>query len=473
MNLRKLAGFALGPIGTAAVSLITVPVIAWYFPAEDVGRIAMLQVGISFCLLLFSLGLDQAYVREYHGFDNKKGLFKASTVPGLGLLILSLLALLPWPGAISSALFGVHEPLFSLLAGLCFMAAFTSRFLSLILRMQERGLAFSLSQLLPKIGFLLIIGFYAMTASHFNLHQLLIAHTIAVVSVTGVFAWNTRTEWLPRASSLDAGRQTELLRFGLPLVLSGLAFWGMTSMDKIFLRHYASFDELGLYSVTTSFAGAAIVLQSIFSTIWAPTAYKWHTEGADPAAIHRMTDRVLAAVVIFFALAGLLSWTVTFILPAKYHASQYILLASLSYPLLYTLGETTGIGLGIARKSRYAMVAALIALCINIAANRWLVPTHGAAGAACATALSFLALLILRTELASRHWVRVPRTRLYAFTVGCTTLAMAYALVGARYPGPFTALWAALLLSATYAFKTDLAQLAHWLRHNGRKQSSS
>ncbi|WP_372871868.1 oligosaccharide flippase family protein [Paenalcaligenes niemegkensis] len=66
MTPKKIAAFAIGPIGGALLSLITLPVITWFFTQEDVGRIAMFQVAISFSVLLFSLGLDQSYVREFH-----------------------------------------------------------------------------------------------------------------------------------------------------------------------------------------------------------------------------------------------------------------------------------------------------------------------------------------------------------------------------------------------------------------------
>lgn len=464
MNLGKLAGFALGPIGTAAVSLVTVPAIAWFFTPDDVGRVAMLQVGISFSLLFFSLGLDQAYVREYHGASHTAALFKACLRPGLMLLLLVALTQLLVPQMLSEALFGEPDPRYSALAVLCIVSAFTTRFLSLILRMQERGLAFSLSQLLPKIGFLLVIGDIVLLASQHNLLQLLAAHTVAITGTAVALAWNTRHEWRPHAPPLPATQHRELLQFGLPLVLGGLAFWGMTSLDRLFLRHFASFEALGLYAVCTSFAGAATILQSIFSTLWAPAAYKRHSAGEPPAAIQRANVHVLAAVVFLFAAAGLLSWVLTLVLPVRYHDSQHILLACLAYPLLYTLGEASGIGLGIARKSGMSMAAMAAALCVNLAFNAWLVPQYGAAGAASATALSFFALLVLRTELAARCWAPVPRARLYTFAGGCTLLAVAHALSGPQHPRTFILLWGIVLLVAAISFRDSLKQLNLWIR---------
>ena len=464
MTPARIAAFALGPIGSGAIGLITVPMLARYFPADVIGRGALLQVGISFCLLLFGLGLEQAYVRGYHESENKAGLFKASILPGLLLLLLSLaLVILPWPTVVSTLLFGVPVVAYSLMAGLCFVGAFSLRFLSLIMQLQERGLDFSFCQVLPKIIFLIVIGFHVFTAEHFGLGQLLAAHAIALAGAALVCAWMTRQDWWAHSEPIGGAQFAKQLRFGLPLIVSGLSFWAMTSLDKVNLRHYASFHELGLYAVANSFAGVAIAAMGIFQTICTPTAYKWHIGGVGAASIHRMTNRVLAAVVSFVVLAGLFSWCVVLILPDEYRNSQYIIPACLVGPLFFTLGEASGIGLGIARKSRLAMSAAMVALAVSALANRWLVPLYGAGGAASATSIAFLVLLVLRTEFASRHWEQVPRGRLYGFSLAITVMGIAYALWGAYQPLFFIGLWLLLLLIAFISFKEELSGLVAWL----------
>ena len=92
MNKSKIIGFAVGPIGAAVLSFASLPILAWYFSAEDIGRISMLQVVISFSVLIFSLGLDQAYVREYHEVADKAVLLKTAVLPGLIILLLVLLS---------------------------------------------------------------------------------------------------------------------------------------------------------------------------------------------------------------------------------------------------------------------------------------------------------------------------------------------------------------------------------------------
>lgn len=409
--------FSIGPIAGASLGLLTLPLITWFFSQEDIGRLAMLQVTISFSILLFSLGLDQAYVREFHEVDDRPKLLKLATLPGLILLILTLATLNVSSYSLSLWLFDVNNQWLTTLIVISLLASFQSRFLSLVLRMKGQGLAFSMSQVLPKIILLLVIGWYVFFGTEKNLVNLVLANTVATLSVCLIFSWNTRKELvLALRSKFDSREFRRLIKFGAPLILGGLAFWGLTAVDKVFLRTMSSFEELGLYSVSVSFAAAAIILQSIFSTVWAPTVYAWASKGEGLEKVHQVTRYMLAIVVLFFILVGLFSWLVQFILPPEYQAVQWIVIACFGYPLLYTLSETTVVGIGISRRSSFAMLAAVIAFIVNIIGNWLLIPEFGAAGAAASTCFSFFVFFILRTEFAIYLWSPLPRLELYFLT---------------------------------------------------------
>lgn len=454
MHKSKIVLFALGPISGAAISFISVPIITWYYSAEDVGRIAMLQVVTSMCVLIFSIGLDQAYVREYFISENKPALFKAVLTPGLILLLVAIVFSLLWPHAMSRLLFGVNDSVISLLIAFCLLASFVSRFLSLILRMQERGLAFSMSQLLPKLLFLQIIGLFILFSFGFDLFHLIIAQTASIVMVTIVYAYNTRRCWVPAlGQSIDKHLLKRMLVFGLPLMLGGVASWGLMTMDKLFLRNFSTFEQLGIYSVAANFAAAGLLVQSVFSTIWAPMVYRWVTNGTDPKKVDQVTDHMLVLVVFLFSLTGIFSWLITYLLPAKYYSVQYITMSCIAYPLFYTLSEATGIGLGITRRSILSMAASIIAALSNLIGCWLLVPRYGAAGAGTSTAVAFWVFFICRTEFSIRVWRRIPRFKLYTSTLICLILAVSFTLGGDDLHALFIVLWSIILILASWYFK--------------------
>lgn len=414
MTPRNIAAFALGPIGGAVLGLLTLPLVAWFFSPDDIGRLSMLQVIVSFAILLFSLGLDQAYVREFHETVDKPALLKSVFLPGFILLIVALVFLIFLPWSISELLFGIDSGLLTgLLVGAIFLQFF-SRFLSLILRMQEKGMAYSMSQILPKLLFLVILAIYILFSVEAVFKNLMIANLLSLLAVFLIYTWNTRIDWLASVTAtIDKFKQKEMVRFGIPLIGGGIAFWGLTAMDKFFLRGFSSFEELGIYSISLSLASIALVFQAVFSSIWAPIVYKWASESIDPERIKSVTDYSTLAVIVIWSLAGMFSWLVIYILPSKYSQTQYILLAAMAYPLLYTLSEATGVGIGIKRKTAYSMLAAIVALILNAVGNWYLVPNYGASGASIASAIAFLAFFIIRTEASSRLWHSFERARMY------------------------------------------------------------
>lgn len=464
MTPLLIARFSIGPIGSAAIGLATVPLLAWIFPPEALGRLAMLQLATTFCLLFFGLGLEQACVREYHQSKDRVGLFKISILPGLILLTMSIGAVAVWsPHSISRFLFGYSDSNLQNYIYCCLLGAFILRFLSLVVRLEERGMAFSMTQLLPKILFLCFIVAYYFSGVPLEFSSLLVAQAFGVVTSAFIFLLITRSSILVKLPRTDWSIFRRQISFGLPLVISGLGFWGMTSIDRLSLRHFSDFQELGVYSVAISFAGVALVVQSVFQTIWTPMVFRWHSEGVEAGTIHRMTSKVLGIAVLFISLAGLLSWCVELVLPESFHASQFLLPACLVVPLFFTLSETAGIGLGITRRNSLAMTASLIALCLSIFANALLVPFFGAAGASSATALSFLTLLVLRTEFANSVWIPMPRLHLYLLTTITTCICICYALFGASHRILFSYLWAGLLLSTLFWLRKDIRQALLWL----------
>ncbi len=465
MNARQIVTFALGPIGGAALGFVTLPVITWFYTPEDVGRIAILQVAISFSILLFSLGLDQAYVREYHEIENKPALLKLTLLPGFIILAVVLMSFLLKPVLISGLLFEINDASLSRLVSVCILSAFISRFLSLVLRMQERGLAYSMSQLLPKLIFLSVIAIYVLCGFGSDFFYLALARTFSIVFVFFIFVWNTRLEWLSSLKQcFDREKFIELLRYGFPLIFGGVAFWGLTATDKIVLRSLSTFEELGVYSVSVSFAGAAIILRSVFSTVWAPTVYKWASQGIERKKVQQVSEYVLFCVLVLFCLAGTFSWLIDFILPEQYSEVKYIMVPCLGYPLLYTLSETTVVGITISKKTVYAMAASVIAFIFNALGNLLLIPRFGAAGAAVSTSVAFWLFFFLRTEFSIRLWGAIPRKDLYSFTLIVLCMSLVTAIYGKVIGGVVHIIWLVMLLFVLLRYAKQLCTVVVWVK---------
>ena len=434
MNAKKILGYALGPVGSAAFGLLSLPLISWYFPAEDIGRIVLLQTIAGLSILLLGLGLDQSYIRDYYAVKDKAALFKSVFLSPLiltvAVVVLVLLINASWP---SEIIFDIPSANLGILFLIFLATTLIIRFLALILRMKEQALAFSVSQLAPK--FLILVLVFAVIASGLpaNTTSLVFAYTAAQVLTVALLIYQLRRDlqavshakWSPEL-------HRDGLRYGLPLAFGNLAYWGLTSIDRFVLKNISGLDELGIYSMAVSFGAVALIFQSVFSTIWAPLVFKWVEEKTNLDKIGDITLSMTVLISAMICLIGIFSPMATWILPEKYTQVQFILLSCMLFPLFYTLTEVSGIGLNVVRSTWLITVINIVAFIANTALLYLLVPKFGAKGAAMASATAFWLFFIFKTEFSSRLWQPLPRLKIYTNSTLCLMICLAYTWLGTR-----------------------------------------
>lgn len=465
MELRKILGFAVGPVATAALGAAIVPITAWVFSPEDLGRLNVFQTTLSFALLLSTLGLDRTYLREYHVAADRDRLLRSCALPGFILLTLVVMVCLPFSRELSGWLYARPDAHLFVLTAVAFYFSYVSRFLSLILRMQERGLAYSASQAMPKLLSLLLILAVSVSGwerSFTLLQAILLTSMLAVLIIHAV---NTREQWVQALRSrISPTEFRPLVSYGLPLALSGLAYWGMSATSTLALRTLSTLDELAIFSVVTSVAGIAVIFQMIFATIWAPTVYKWAAQGADMKIVDDVARYALLIVCLIFSAVGLFSWVLDYILPPHYASVKYLAACAIAPPLLYTLSEVTNVGIGISRRTGWTVWITLAALVTNVGMSWLLVPRHGAAGAVVANAVGFGMFFILRTEVSAALWRQFPRARMYSFLLGIIGLAVGLVVFRNSLEASYPLVWLVPLGVVALAFRSELVGLSRLAR---------
>lgn len=456
MNIKKILQFSIGPIGSALLSLITLPFVAWFFSVEDVGRLTMLQVVLALSVSLFSMEMHQAYVREYHEEEDKAALLKHAALPGLVLFsLLSMLsAFFPW--SISGLLFDIDSRLLSLLLLFGILCTYITNFLAHVIRMEERGLAFSATQILPKLFLIMFIGLIFLLKLNAEFKTLMVMNILSIGSSLCIFAWLTKTTWLDAiGKSINKQLLNRMLGFSLPLVAGGIAFWGLTTMDRLFLRTLVGFEELGVYALSVSVAGTVSVIAAIFSNLWHPVLYKWVKEGIDKDKVLNLIESMALALCFIWSLVGILSFILLYFLPKEYTAIEYLVVACIAMPIFTMLSETTGVGIGITRRSSFSMLASLLAFLVNAVLNYILIPYLGASGAAIATLIAFFIFFIVRTEATAKIWWSFPRLKVYFLVISyvITTIVMILTKAKLEY---FSLSWILLFMCASVIYKNRL-----------------
>jgi O-antigen/teichoic acid export membrane protein len=461
MRRADLLGFAMGPALTALIGLLSVPLMAWIYSPEDVARFGLFQLAINSVLLIATLGLDQAFVREYNEAGDRYQLLKNCLVPCLAIVSLLAVALLACIQPFTEELYSSTDIRLGLLTvGTTFLLC-VHRFSGLLIRMSGRGLLYSTADLATKLTQLGMMLAAAQIQTLRHAAFLMLAYMLSFAVGIAILAFPERSTWRQAmAARVDPHALKHLLAFGAPLVASGLAYWALTAAGSLAIKWVSTLGELAKYSVALSISNAALLLQAVFVLIWTPVVYRWIADGTQLHMLDTVARRLMGFVCLIFSLAGLACGFVNQLLPDHYSQLGQLLPGCLVLPLLYTVSEVTGVGIAATRRTSLSVVVSLSALSVCILINLLLTPQFGAAGATAASAGAGLAFFVTRSELSARIWRSLPRCKLYL----CAALLTGASAMPAFWPELTTpTFWLSGSVIVLLAFRKDLTDSFAWL----------
>ena len=222
------------------------------------------------------------------------------------------------------------------------------------------------------------------------------ASTAALLALTlGRVAWR-----------LDGGLVRELVRFGLPLVLSALALPVIHVGDRYVLKALAGPAEVGVYDLAARLSGLlnVLVVQS-FQQAFAVVGMKALAD-AGAAPFYRRTVRLYTALTGWAALAlalGTYDATVLLAGDGAYAGAEPMVLplalGFLAYGLYIVFANT----LYAAGDTRTVAATLVAAVAVNLGLNVLFVPALGGVGAALATLVAYAMMAALTAAAAERR----------------------------------------------------------------------
>lgn len=395
--LKKMIGFSLGPVIGAFISFITVPLTTYFISPTEFGKASMFTVVQSLIVTFIYLGIDQSYTREYHYYTNKKYLFQnALFVPLLCSLILSSIIYI-YKGYFSELLFNSDQYSYiSVLFSLMIIFSVIERFVMLTIRMEEHSVEYSLFSILTKILILLLtlvlisLGDRTfLTVIYSTIFGQILGDLIIFIKYRYLFLFNYKT--------LDRNLLKRMVLFGLPLIIAASVNNLLNTTGRFFLRGYSSFDELGLYNAALKLAALVTIVQTAFTSFWVPTAYRWNKEKREIKHFSFVGDSLLFVMTFIFFAILILKKYIILVLSVKYIDAQYIIGLLALIPILYTISETTTLGIVFSGKSYYNILISIFSLIPNIILCYYLIPKFGIKGAAISAAVSYIIFCNLRT----------------------------------------------------------------------------
>lgn len=415
--LKKFGAFSIGPIVGAFLGFITVPLITYFISTDEYGRCSMFTLAQSTISMLIYLGLDQAFVREFNQAQGQVThvLANAIRIPLCAALTVDLVIVF-CPHWVSALLFDTPDETLAVYA-LALMLPFMimENFGLLKIRMEERGVQYSCFTILLKLLTLVLTVLLFMTYEKSFRSAIYAIALSEILTGLSLYFFSLRSTSILR-EPFDRPLLRRMLRFGLPLLPASLMVWALTSMDKIMLRTLCTYSELGLYSAAFKIVNVLGVVQSCFTLFWAPLAYRWYEEKKETRyfdAVNELVSCVMCAMCLGILLC---KNVVAVILGQNFAKAIYIFPFIMLHPIMYTMSETTAMGIGFSRKTGYNIVVSALSGGTNILLNYLLIPMLDGKGAALATGISYMVFFWGRTLISRKIWYPIHLTKFVIYT---------------------------------------------------------
>ncbi|MBS4539287.1 oligosaccharide flippase family protein [Clostridium sp. D2Q-11] len=444
-------GLVIGFVGTMITTRILSP--------QDFGKASMFTLVLNISMIFIIFGTDQSFVRFfYEEVEDKRGslLYNCIKIPLLLTVVVSLVILL-FSERVSVFLFEEYNfnVLVVLIIGIIIQVLY--RYGTLVIRMQQKGNLFSILEILNRLLSLIII----LILYHFlgAKYEIIIYSTVINLFLLTIISIISQSEyWNIRnlRSSQTTHNIKDILHYGSPLVLTMLITWLFQSFDKIAIKQWSSFDELGLYAAAFKIVALLNILKVTFSTFWTPVCYERFENNPDDKHFYEKITRMISFflfLVAIFSIAG--KDIIIYLLGREYKAAANIMPFLVFMPVMYTISETTVIGINFYKKPKWHILIALTSCLINIMGNWLLVPKYGAIGASISTAFSYIVFFTLRTQISLVYYnVNFGLKKIYFMIFIISVYAM-YSVVNSNFYLNLL-LGGVVILLMSYLYRKDL-----------------
>ncbi|EOU1700820.1 oligosaccharide flippase family protein [Clostridium perfringens] len=427
--IKKFIEFAFGSGITLILGFISSPIITRLVMPDNYGKFSMFNTVTNLILVVVMVGLDQAYVRffyEEEEVSRKKLLRESIKIPMMVNLVFSLVLIIFYR---SFSKFIVGQYSFSVIIMLIIQntLGIVGRFALLVVRMQQKGKLYSVLQVITKLTYILgVLSLFVIFGNNYNTLVLALILSNLVCTIWAICT--ERDEWFGISKEIKLKTSNkELVVFGAPLIFSMAITWVFQSMDKFFIKAFNGYIELGLYSAAFTIIALLNAVQGTFTTFWVPVANEKYVENPEKSKKFFSKVNLIVSFGMLIIAIGIITFKdlLILLLGPKYRQASNIFPFLVFMPIMYTISETTVLGISFKKKNKNHIYIAIVSALVNLAGNIILVPGLGAKGAAISTGVSYIVFFTARTLISNRlYYVDYNLRKFYTATILVTVLAL-------------------------------------------------
>lgn len=425
---KHFISIGTGTVINMLVGFLTTPILTRLVGTAEYGQYSIFTMYASIALMVLCMGFDQALIRYFYRFDTpdyQRTIVKECvTLPfvctALAAIVVNVLC---WFGLVR---FEFEPRIMTMLTILVFFQVM-NRIDLILLRVTYQTNLYSMLQVLTKVLFTGIAIAGCLLLETQKLFVLAAASVVSYAVVTVVGVGSQRELWdFRKISKKYAINHKELYRYAFPFIVSMGITTLFQAIDKISLKRYCSYEEVGIYSSAITLVHVFAIVQTTFGAIWTPMVVEHYEKEPEDRTFYQKGFRTMTFVMFFIGISLILCKDLlVMLLGEDYRGSAAMIPFLCLSPIMLTISDTTVIGITFSKKSFLQIIVSAAACVTNIAGNMLLVPVFGGIGAAISTGLSYIVFFAMRTILSNRYFpMKWGLGKFFAITV----LFLVYAL---------------------------------------------
>lgn len=408
---RNTLLYTIGQIVPKAAGFILLPIYTRYLTPEDFGIVSSMVVLQAILAVFFSLCLDRSIMRLYwdHKAENERKDFLGTITLSIVMVSFIFLFLI---FSLNKYIDYVYKsipffPFFAFAIFFSFLSSYSLVPKKVLMLKQRAGIytCISIIQFFLNAGFIL----WWIIVKQEGAIGYLKGNVLSVLVMLPIFLYIS-------LSSINLKFKPQILKsvfsFSLPIIPAILTAWILNLSDRIFIEHYFTLTEVGIYSLGYKIAGLVILFTAAFGMAYEPEFFRLaNSKNQDTAKrkIFKYNHVYLLGVILICLIVSFFSKEfITLLFNEKYRGAYYFIpLISFSY-LFSQAGGITSRYFKQSKQMMANMYIAISAAIMNIILNFILIPRFGPFGAAYATILSMALPFLLSYWYTKKYCYFVP-----------------------------------------------------------------
>ena len=403
LQTNKLFGYLTAFSGSEIIlflgSFISFPIFTRIFTKNDYGIMAIITITIGILSHISGLGLKDAILRFYSSYTGEKQDIFLSTVFNFSILA-SVLCIIILVGSlyflrliIPSITFQLLL-LFSLASLLLIFRAITAN-ITAVYRIEEKVRNAILIEFFSRYA-----GLVASILLVFAFRNLY-GYFAGIVLAEGVLAiflsWNIKDKI--SFTCIDFSILWKAVKYGFPLSMSNISSFFLTSGDRYVVGYFFGASAVATYTVAYNLCNYIFeLIKNIFFKTFMPLVINhWNNnEVGESQKLLGLHFRLylMATIPAVFGLSSVGSEALTLLAGSKYASASFLIPVLASAIAVNGLSHVTFSGLYFKSKSKIILGITFGCSILNLLLNVILLPVVGLIGAAWATGISYLAMVV-------------------------------------------------------------------------------